>query len=154
MAPTGDSRGSAQGFSLAETIVALGVLASVLISVAGLLVLGNQLVKSGRGSSVALAVARDVLEECDGWSFKRTYEEFGCDATQPSCTVDTEHPSMDQWRQALEQGVYMGNAEVLIESVETGAVPLGQSRALRVTVAVSWQEGQRSRSARLTTVRM
>jgi hypothetical protein len=61
---------------------------------------------------------------------------------------------MEQWRQALDRGLYEGSAEVVIESIEAGAVPLEQSRALRVTVAVFWKEGQRSRNLRLTTVRM
>ena len=55
------------GFSLAEVVVALGLLAGVLISMAGLLVLGNRLVGAGRGSTAALAEAdgqllREILE--------------------------------------------------------------------------------------------
>jgi hypothetical protein len=135
-------------------IVALGVLASVLISVAGLLVVGNRLVSSGRGSSLALAVARDILEECDGRSFAWVYEGFGCDAAQPTCTVDTVDPSMAQWKQRVDEDLFEGYAEVLIESVEDGAVPLEQSRALRVTVSVFWTEGPRARNTRLTAVRL
>jgi prepilin-type N-terminal cleavage/methylation domain-containing protein len=158
MVTTGSGRGRGQrGFSLAEVIVALGILASVLVSVAGLLVVGNRMVKAGRGSSLALAVARDILEECDGRSFAGTYEVFGCDATQSSCTVDTASPvdpSMAQWKQMVEEGLYEGFAEVRIESAEDGDVPLQDSRALRVTVSVFWTEGPRARNTRLTTVRM
>ena len=149
--------GGQRGFSLAEVIVALGVLASVLISVAGLLVVGNRLVKSGRGSSLALAVARDILEECDGRSFEGVYTEFGCDAGESTCTVDTSAPvipSMAQWKEMVEDELFQGFAEVLIESVEDGAPALRDSRALRITVRVFWTEGPRARDTRLTTVRM
>jgi len=158
MVTTGNGRGTGErGFSLAEVIVALGILASVLISVAGLLVVGNRLVKAGRGSSLALAVARDILEECDGRSFAGTYEGFGCDAAQSTCTVDTAapvDPSMVQWKQMVEEELHQGFAEVLIQSVEDGDLPLAQSRALRITVSVYWTEGPRARNTWLTTVRM
>jgi hypothetical protein len=154
MVRTGDPSRADTGFSLAEVMVALGVLASVLISVAGLLVVGNRLVKSGRGSSQALAVARDLLEECDGWSFARTYEAFGCDPAQPSCTRDTTDASMASWRRPPEEALHQERVEVTIETLETGAIPLEASRALRLTVSVFWTEGLRQRSTRLTTVRM
>lgn len=158
MVMTGSERHETErGFSLAEVIVALGVLASVLISVAGLLVVGNRLVKSGRGSSLALAVARDILEECDGRSFAGIYEQFGCDEVQPTCAVDTSSPvlsSMAQWKEMVEEELYEGFAEVLIESIEDGDLPLQESRALRITVSVFWTEGQRARNMRVATVRM
>ena len=158
MATTGNRLREAQrGFSLAEVVVALGILASVLISVAGLLVVGNRLVKSGRGSSLALAVARDILEECAGRSFAGLYEEFGCDATQSICTIDTSlpvDPAMAQWKQMVDRDLFEGFVEVRIESVETGTPPLRESRALRIRVSVFWTEGPRARSASLATVRM
>ena len=158
MEKTGNRRREVQrGFSLAEVIMALGILASVLISVAGLLVVGHRLVKSGRGSSLALAVARDILEECEGRSFAGVYREFGCDDTQATCTIDTAapvDPSMTQWKQMVDEDLFEGFVQVLIESVETGGVPLGQSRALRITVSVFWTEGPRARDTQLTMVRM
>jgi len=154
MARAGDQPDRQSGFSLVEVVVALGVLASVLISVAGLLVLGNRLVSSGRGSSQALAVARDLLEECEGWSFARTYERFGCDSTQPSCTRDTTDASMASWKRPPGEALHEERVEIVIESLETPAVSLRQSRALRVTVSVFWLEGRRARNVRAITVRM
>ena len=40
-----------QGFSLVEVILALGILAGVLISIAGLFIMGSKQVKSGRTST-------------------------------------------------------------------------------------------------------
>ena len=44
-----------RGFSLAEVVVALGLLASVLLSIAGLVVMGARQLHGGRSSSEALA---------------------------------------------------------------------------------------------------
>ena len=44
-----------KGFSLIEVVIALGLLAGVLIAIAGLFILGGRSVKSGRTSSEALA---------------------------------------------------------------------------------------------------
>jgi hypothetical protein len=135
-------------------MVALGLLAAVLISVAGLLVLGNRLVKGGRSSSTALAVARDILEELHGWSYHQTYEIFGCDGGQPTCTVDSSHPEMQRWKQVLDENLAEARAEILFESMEAAAPPLSETRALRMTVSVFWKDAQRARSTRLSTVRM
>ena len=62
------------GFSLVEVVVALGLLAAVLISISGLFVLAHKQVDGGRKNSVALSVARDILEEMDGWSYRQLYQ--------------------------------------------------------------------------------
>jgi hypothetical protein len=61
---------------------------------------------------------------------------------------------MAQWKQRLQQDLHRGHAELRIESVESGSVPLQDSRALRVTVSIFWNEGPRARSTRLVAVRM
>ena len=79
-----------QGFSLVEVILALGILAGVLISIAGLFIMGSKQVKSGRTSTEALSVARAVLEEMDGWGFRQTYQLFGVDGTaNTTATIDS-----------------------------------------------------------------
>ena len=68
-----------QGSSLIEATLALGLMAAVLGSIAGLFMLGAGRVKSGRVSSQALAVARTILEEIESRNFRQTYEELGYD---------------------------------------------------------------------------
>jgi hypothetical protein len=141
------------GFSLAEVLVALGILAGALISVAGLLVVGHRLVHSGRGSSLALAVARDILEVCAGRSFAQVHAGFGCDPTESTCTVGLDDPTLAPWRGRLAEELHDGQLEVSIESVESGGVPLRESRALRIRVSIFWREGRRERTIRLIAVR-
>ena len=73
-----------RGFSLVEVVVALGLLSAVLISISGLFVLAHKQVDGGRKHSVALSVARDILEEMDGWSFRQLYLEYGLDGSAAS----------------------------------------------------------------------
>jgi len=146
---------AAAGFSLAEVVVALGLLASVLISVAGLLVLGNRQVSSGRSSSEALAVARDVLEEIKSWSFHETTAAFvdDCDLATLTCTIESETSvTAADWHRQLVDDVGQGRLEIVLDSLDGDA--LDQTRNLRVTVTVYWEDGARSRSLRLATVRM
>ena len=148
------ARGAA-GFSLAEVVVALGLLASVLISVAGLLVLGNRQVSSGRSSSESLAVARDVLEEIKSWSFHETTAAFvdDCDLTGLTCTIRSDASvTAADWHRQLVDAVGEGRLEIVLDSLDGDA--LDQTRNLRVTVTVYWEDGTRSRSLRLATVRM
>jgi hypothetical protein len=152
-APSGQA-----GFSLAEVVVALGLLAGVLISIAGLFVLSGRQLKSGRSSTEALAVARDVLEELDGWGFGRLSVVLGCDAGESECWVDfRDFDAGDDWQARLEQtfrddgGPYRPGGVVTLESLD--GRPFASSRTLRVSVELEWWEGERRRTVRLTTVR-
>jgi len=151
-----DSRAAgAAGFSLAEVVAALGLLAGVLISVAGLLVLGNRQVNAGRNTSEALAVARDVLEEMKSWNHRRTITEFILDCpnlANSTCLVDTRTSTACQaWQDELGTRLADGRAEIMIEGL---GARLESARAIRVTVTVYWSQGLRVQSANLATVRM
>lgn len=60
-----------RGFSLVEVIIALGLLAGVLVTISGLFVVGTKQVKSGRTSSEALAVAKEIQEDMYGWGYSQ-----------------------------------------------------------------------------------
>jgi type II secretory pathway pseudopilin PulG len=151
-------RNHERGFSLVEVIVALGLLAGVLISIAGLFVIGGRQVESGRTATEALSVARGILEEMDGWGFRQTYMLFGIDGTvTTSATVDTRVDAYGaKWQQTLDEALFESHAEILIESLGPTNPPpnLATTRAIRVVVTVFWSEGNRDRSIRLGTVRM
>jgi prepilin-type N-terminal cleavage/methylation domain-containing protein len=147
-----------RGFSLIELVVALGLLAGVLISISGMFVFGGRQVKSGRTSSEALSVARDILEEINGWGFHETYARFGYDGSQPSYTVDTRTNSFakSNWQGILDQKLLNAYAIIEIRSLSYSGSPpnLNATRAIRVLVTVNWREGGRSRSVQLGTVRI
>lgn len=144
------------GFSLVEVIIALGLLAGVLISIAGLFALGGQQVKSGRTSTEALSVARTILEEMDGWGFRQTYQLYGIDPNQTTATVDTRTNGYAQkWQPTLDEKLFQSYALITVESLASGAPPpFATTRAIRVVVTVHWDEGTRHRTVRLGTVRM
>ena len=130
-------RQAAAGFSLVEVVVALGLLAGVLISISGLFVLANRQLDGGRNHSIALSVARDVLEEMDGWGFRQIYSTFGFDGTAARATPWTRGPTRyaarvagRRWNAELSES----HAEIVIESaVDSGPGPsLRDARAIRV----------------------
>ena len=148
-----------KGFSLVEVVLALGLLAGVLISIAGLFILGSKQVESGRTATEALSVARGILEEMNGWGFGQTYQLYGIDGSAATtATIDTRNAGYAQkWQPTLDNALFNSHAEILIESLGPvgGPIPiLNATRAIRVVVTVHWSEGPRNRQIRLGTVRM
>jgi type II secretory pathway pseudopilin PulG len=141
------------GFSLAEVVVALGVLASVLISVAGMLVAANRLVRGGRGSSQALALARDFMEEQHAWGYRQILSVLDCEPSDDACFLDDTDPALASWKAMLTGELDGGTAAVRVESVEPG-VPLGTTEAMRLSITVTWVQDHRVRDLTLGTVRM
>ena len=145
------------GFSLVEVIVALGLLSGVLISISGLFVVGDRLVKSGRSHSIALAVGHEIMEEMDGWAFDALCGTFGLSGSSADYTVDTRSSSYGaKWQAELDAELAEAYALVRLQSVTDGGTPpaIGDAEAVRITVTVHWSEGLRVRSVELATVRM
>jgi prepilin-type N-terminal cleavage/methylation domain-containing protein len=159
MGATKMSRHRQGGFSLVEVIIALALLGAVLISLSGLMTLGNRQVNSGRTQTQAVAVARDILEEMNGWGFHQTYEAFGLDGSRPDTNppIDTRvEPFAAKWQPLLERELQDGWAEITLQSIDGTNNPpdLVLATAIRVVVTIHWREGPRSRSVQLATVRM
>ena len=145
------------GFSLVEVILALGLLAMALVSIAGLFVLGGRQVKSGRSSSEALSVARAILEEMEDGGFRRTYEIYGFDGAAASYVADTRSNAYaSRWQPELDASLHDGYALVELTSVgpDGSRPPMNRSLAIRVLVTVQWAEGRRHRELWLGTVRL
>jgi Tfp pilus assembly protein PilV len=152
-------RKSERGMSLIEVILALGLLAGVLISVAGMFVMSERQVKSGKTATQALAVARAINEEINGWGFNQTYGVFGSDGTAATYTYDTRvNAYAGKWQTLLDNGLELGSfatINVASSQLAGGATPtLDAAKAIKVTVTVFWSEGARNRNVRVMAVRM
>jgi type II secretory pathway pseudopilin PulG len=146
---------SERGASLIEVTLALGLMAGVLGSVAGLFVLGAGGVQSGRTASAALAGARTIMEEIEGWNVQQVYRQFGLSGSASSYLVDTRTNGFaDKWQPPLGERLGDSHATIAIASLEPGAPPLEDSWQVSVMVTVYWKEGTRTRSVRLGTVKM
>jgi len=147
-----------RGLSLVEVILALGLMAAVLISIAGMFVLSERQVVSGKTSSEALAVGRAILEEINGWGFQQTYQVFGFDGAAQSYTVlSTANAYAAKWQTLLDDSLDRGSvATIAIQSLGPASPPpnLNATRTIRVTVTIDWTEGERPRQISVSTVRM
>jgi Tfp pilus assembly protein PilV len=140
------------GTTLVEIVIALGLLAGLLLSVAGLLAAGNRQIRSGARASRALALARTVVEDLDLGARHRAYQRLGCAGGQRACHVDSGQPAVRRWHALAGSELTALRIEVRVEAL--GAATLDAAPALRVSVRVAWQEGLRSRGIRLTTLRV
>jgi type II secretory pathway pseudopilin PulG len=155
--PPREATRRAGGFSLVEAVVALGLLAGVLIAISGLFTLANQQLDGGRNHTVALAAAKDIVEEMNGWGFRQVWTAYGFDGSAASYTVDSRTNAFAApWQAALENRLSHCHAEIVVESVtDTGPGPaLRDAAAVRLRVTVFWSEGPRGRSVSLATVRI
>lgn len=158
-------RGDERGFSLIEVLVALGLMAGVLIAIAGLFVLGGRSVKSGRTSSEALAAGREIVEEMNAWGFTQLWGNFGLAGTANTYTVDTATcvtADCTGWQNALVAKLgTTAHATITLDSVAQTGQPVVNfmdgagnilARNVRVTVNVLWtQVPGRSRQVAVVT---
>lgn len=92
---------SARGFTLFETLVATGILVTVLAGIAQLLTLGTRLTRQANASGAALVVVQDKLEELVGKPFG--YAADGSAVTDAALelsaetTLDQDEPPYVDW---------------------------------------------------------
>jgi prepilin-type N-terminal cleavage/methylation domain-containing protein len=159
-------RGDERGFSLIEVVVALGLLAGVLISVAGLFVLGGRSVKSGRTSSEALAAGKEIVEEMNGWAFAQLWSNFGFNGQAKTYTVDTNACATAEctaWQSALVAKLgSTAHATIKIDSVAQAALAIPDfadaagyttAKNVRLTIDVAWTQVM-GRARRVSVVTM
>jgi len=66
-----------RGFSLIEVTIAMGLLATVLISIASLFIMGGKQVKNGKSTTTAVALTHEIMERIDQLSYSQVYTWFG-----------------------------------------------------------------------------
>ena len=148
-------RGEA-GFNLVEVMLAMALLGSVLLSIFGMFAYGTRQTDRARSHTLALSVARDIVEEMTGWPYGQTWAALNMDGTVSDAMVDSRNVGLAQkWQPLIDQELNDGWAEIRVESVAPTTPPaLEDAEALRLTVTVFWNELGIDRRIQLCSVRM
>jgi len=140
------------GVTLVEALFALGVLAWLLLSVVGLLAVGNRQVVGAGHRSQALAVAEAMLARLQTGDFSRVVGRFHCDTGQAECEEAQALSQLDGWG---ELGLTRtAGATVVVRLTAIGAPSLRDALAIRLSIRVEWREGPRARRLLLTGLRV
>ncbi len=147
--------------TLVEILIALGLMASVLISVASLFILGGQRVKGSRNMTQGMAIASNVMEDLYGFGMNIMPTTFpdccpgGC-AASTGCTVSSASDAFLQsrWLPAIEEKLGQSRLEITLVPVGGSVTPptFSQAEGLRLRVEVFWSEGVSERSVYEETV--
>jgi len=150
-------RRSAAGMTLVEVLIAVGILAGVLVSVASLFVLGGQRVKSGREMTEATTIASDILESLNSTGFDQLTTLFPTCGTNTGCTVRTDVDSYAsaQWQATISGSLYRGYGEISLTPVGGTVTPatFASGEGLRLRVRILWTEGTNTRTIAVESLR-
>lgn len=145
------------GFSLIEVTLALGLLATVLISIATLFIMGGKQVHQGKSTTSATALTHTIMERIDQLPYSETFTYFGGTAATASLAIDTVTTgnNANQWQSEIASRLGPGAHALINVSPLGSASPLnmGSASALQVRVSVLWRELGRSRTVILQTIR-
>ena len=143
------------GFSLIEVVIAIGVLAGVMLSIASMFILGGRQVKTGKTLTEATTLAQDLMEQFDKESYTSLYLNLGAVATDSTRTVQstTGGSPIQGWQAEIARKLANGAASVRLDAMGPGTPNFGTAAGIKVTVTLSWNELGRPQSVGLSTVR-
>lgn len=168
-------RTSQAGYNLVEVLVAMGLLASVLISIVTLFVMGRANVYSGKQMTRAVSVGTSVTEDLVALNPARTWEAFAIDAGttvsdntvsgveyEDSIIVSTDDLDDDvegylaRWQGLIpEQRLLNGRVTLVFLPRElTDAGDVTTARVVQIKVVVEWDESRRHRNVVLGTAKL
>jgi Tfp pilus assembly protein PilV len=143
-----------RGFSLIEVTIAIGVLASVILSIASMFIMGGRSVKSGKTVTEATALAQDMMEEFDKESFSALWANSGASTDTTKSAVSTTTGSvLVPWQAEIIRKLSNGSATATLDAMGTGTPNFGAAVGIKITITVSWNELGRPQSVKLSTVR-
>lgn len=148
-------RGGERGFSLVEVIIAIGVLAGLLLSIATMFILGGRQVKNGKTITQATTLVQDIMEEFDRASFTGLYTSLGAAATDTTRTVlsTTTGSPIAPWQSEVQRKLDNGVATVTIDAVGPGTPNFGTAAGIRLTIGIAWNELGQQHQVRMSTLR-
>ena len=143
------------GFSLIEVVIAIGVLAGVLLSIASMFIMGGRQVKTGKTVTEATTLAQDLMEQFDKESFTSLYLNLGAVATDSTRTVlsTTSGSAIQGWQTEINRKLANGSASVRLDAMGPGTPNFGTAAGIKVTVTLSWNELGRPQNVAMSTVR-
>ncbi|HEV8121718.1 MAG TPA: hypothetical protein VGQ67_12040 [Candidatus Polarisedimenticolia bacterium] len=148
-------RSRQEGFSLIEVIIAIGVFAGVILSIASMFILGGRQVKTGKTITEATTLAHDLMEQFDKESYVALWTNFGAASTDTTVTIasTTTGSLIQPWQAEIIRKLSNGSATARLDAMGPGTPNFGASTGVKVTVSVSWNELARPQSVQLSTVR-
>ncbi len=148
--------GDEKGYSLIEVVIALGVLSSVLISIASMFILGGRQVKTGKTITEATVIAHDIMEFYDQQSYTGVYTNFGALTTDSTKTINstTVGSPLVPWQTTINSELNGGLATATILALGPGTPTFGSGVGIRLTVTITWSELGRPQTVSLTTTRL
>lgn len=143
------------GFSLIEVVIAIGVLAGVMLSIASMFIMGGRQVKTGKTLTEATTLAQDLMEQFDKESFAALYLNLGAASTDSTRTVlsTTSGSPIQGWQAEIARKLNSGSASVRIDAMGPGTPNFGSAAGIKLTVTLSWNELGRSHNVAMSTVR-
>ncbi|HXH27582.1 MAG TPA: hypothetical protein VNL37_00960 [Candidatus Polarisedimenticolia bacterium] len=131
-----------RGFSLIEVVLAIGLLAGVLISIASMFLLGGRQVKTGKTITEATTMANDFMEQLEQRSFTALYTSLGAAATDTTKTVfsNVTGSPIASWQPTISAALQQGVASVTILPKGPGTPTFGSATGIRVTVTLTWSD--------------
>jgi Tfp pilus assembly protein PilV len=144
-----------EGFSLIEVIIAIGVFAGVILSIASMFILGGRQVKTGKTITEATTLAHDLMEQFDKESYQSLYTNFGAATTDTTVTIasTTTGTLITPWQAEIIRKLSSGSATARLDAMGPGSPNFGASTGVKVTITLSWNELGRAQSVQLSTVR-
>lgn len=148
-------REGTEGFSLIEVVLAIGLLAGVLVAIASMFMLGGRQVKVGKTITQATAIAHDIIERFENRSFNTLYTDVGAVGTDSSRTINstTSGSALVPWQTEVGQKLQAGSASLTITAMGPGTPTFATATAIRMRVAVSWNELGRPQTVAIQTVK-
>jgi Tfp pilus assembly protein PilV len=143
------------GFSLIEVVIAIGVLAGVLLSIASMFIMGGRQVKTGKTLTEATILAQDLMEQFDKESYNALYLNLGAVATDTNRTVlsNVGGSPIAPWQAEVARKLESGFASVRLDAMGPSSPNFATAAGIKVTVRVTWNELGRAQSVALSTVR-
>jgi hypothetical protein len=156
-AATPEPAAKERGFSLIEVTMALGLLATVLISIASLFILGGKQVHEGKTTTSATSLSHTIMERIDQLPYVEVYNYFGGTTASTSLSVSTNTVgnNANQFQAEITSRLGPGASGTIAITPLGSASPLnmGNAQALQVRVTVNYRELGRLRSVSLQTIR-